>query len=186
MKTTSIVLSVFALLSFLVGACGSSTGDQVRDYFSKQEADTLLVNIVTYMDAYAPAASNTTRFEPKFREYYRKKAEKYRIVRYTITPDSTHHFFLIRPVGGGQLFQRGVGGRFKLNEGSLMPSDFEEMWCTPHLKEVPVIEERGSYLFREMVKKGTVDHLLDMKHFIEWPDSTLVYDKSLHEWVSRK
>lgn len=173
------------IVAIFAQACRTST-QNVTDYFSKSDADTLLANMVTYMDAYAPTATNTTRFEPTFRSYYLKKAEQYRIVRYTVTPDATHYFFLIRPVGGGQLFQRGVGGRFRLAEGSLLPTDFEELWCTPHLKEVAVIEERGGYLFSEMVSKGSVDHLLSMKHYIEWPDSTLVYDKALHEWIPRK
>jgi hypothetical protein len=174
---------VFVLISCFV-YWGCSEKGAADKYYSSQEKDSLLVNMITYMDAYAPGATNSTRFDNRFRPYYEKKLAQYSIEKYQIAPDSTHYFFVIRPVGRGQLFQRGVGGRFKLKEGSLKPVDFEEMWCTPHMKEVEVIKERGNYLFTEMAEKGSVDHLLSMKHYIEWPDSMLVYSKERNEWVA--
>lgn len=181
----------FGVLFFFITAATwltgcSSADEKVSAYFSKQEADTLLTNMVTYMHAYAPGASNEIRFDPKYRPFYQIQAGKYTIENYYITPDSTHYFFVSRPVGNGQLYQRGIGGRFRLKAGSLMPWQFEEMWCTPHFKEATVIQERGKYIFKEMVAKGNVDHLLEMKHYIEWPDATLVYDTGIQEWVSRK
>lgn len=180
----SVLFFFIAAATWLTGC--SSSDEKVSAYFSKQEADTLLTNMVTNMHAYAPGASNETRFDPKYRPFYQIQAGKYTIENYYVTPDSTHYFFVSRPVGGGQLYQRGVGGRFRLKAGSLMPTQFEEMWCTPHFKEDTVIQERGKYIFKEMIAKGNVDHLLEMKHYIEWPDAVLVYDTGIHEWVSRK
>ncbi len=135
------------------------------------------------MERTAPGANQLTRFEPRFRPYYVQQLPKYEFEKYTITPDSTHYYFIVRPVGEGKLFKRGVGGKFRLN-GSLLPVDFEEMWCTPHFKDDLTVKERGSFLFSEMVKAGNVDKYLTMKHYIEWPDSTLRYDKQRHEWIS--
>ena len=65
-----------------------------------------------------------------------------------------------------------------------MPTVFEEIVNTPHLDE-EVVRERGRFLFRELVKEGNLDKYLTMKHYIEWPDSRLIYDKKVNEWVTR-
>lgn len=157
---------------------------QVLTYFSEEDRDTLLVNIITYMGRPAPGATGTTRFEPKFRAHYVKQLAKYRFDKYRVTADSTHYYFIIRPVGEGNLFRRGVGGKFRLN-GNLTPIDFEEMWCTPHFKDDSTLRVRGRFLFAQMVKAGNIDKYLGMKHYVEWPDATLRYDRKLHEWTTR-
>ena len=175
------------ILGSIVGWCLWLTGCQEKQNtqgLSAAERDTLLVDMITYMDAHAPGATSQTRFEARFRPYYQKRLPLYSLEQHQVVDDSIHYFFVIRPVGSSQLYQRGVGGRFTLKEGSLTLADFEEMWCTPHFKERELVQERGRYLFKEMVQKGTVEHLLSMKHYIEWPDSTLVYDKQVHEWTT--
>jgi hypothetical protein len=44
--------------------------------------------------------------------------------------------------------------------------------------------ERGSFLFRELQKKGNLTEYLAMKHYVDWPDKYLVYDKKKKTWVS--
>ncbi len=66
-----------------------------------------------------------------------------------------------------------------------MPIDYEEIVNTPHLKE-DIVKERGSFLFREYSKNRSLDKYLGMTHYVEWPDSSLVYDKKVHEWVNPK
>ena len=165
-----------------VASC-TSKSDKTSKYFSKSERDTLLTNIITFIYVKAPYANNTNRFEPQFRKYYTQSLPKFSIQDYRITADSTHYFFLIRPVGNNTKYRRGVLGRFKLKKGSLMPTDFEEIINTPHLEEA-IVKERGAFLFQELVKSGNLNKYLAMKHYIEWPDSTLVYNKSINEWVN--
>lgn len=178
---TKIVLCLSFIFALLLASCQSA--DQTVGFLKPADRDTLLVNIITYTSQYARGADNATRFEPRFRAEYASRLKQYKLENYKITPDSTHYFFIIRPVGGGY-FRRGVGGRFTLRSGSLMPQNYEELWCSPHFKSDSVIKARGNYVFGEMVKKGNVNHLLNMKHYIEWPDSMLVYDKQRHEWVA--
>ena len=178
---TKIGLCFLAIASALFVSCQSSDG--TARYLSPAQRDTLLLNIVTYTSQYARGADNATRFEPRFRAEYASRLKQYQLENYEVTPDSTHYFFIVRPVGGGY-YKRGVGGKFTLKNGSLMPQNYEELWCSPHFKSDSVIKARGNYVFSEMVKKGNVDHLLQMKHYIEWPDSMLVYDKKRHEWVA--
>jgi hypothetical protein len=157
----------------------------VSKYFSDNERDTLLTNIITYVFAKAPNATTANRFDAQFRQFYVKSLPNFRIEKYHQTPDGWNYFFIIRPVGNSPKYKRGVLGKFRLKEDSLIPEAFEEVVNTPHLEE-KVLIERGSFLFQELIKKGNLDNYLAMKHYIEWPDANLVYDKNINEWVGRK
>jgi hypothetical protein len=185
MKTKILLL----LISVVMFACQNNT-NKVNKYFSNTERDTLLSNIITYIYIKPAYASNATRFQSQFRKYYVQSLPKFSFENYFIAPDSTHYFFLIRPVGNTLKYRRGVLGKFKLKNatvaaGSLMPTDFEEIVNTPHLEEA-LVKERGAFLFKELIKTGNLDKYLGMKDYIEWPDSMLVYDKNINEWVGRK
>jgi len=182
MKTQfSISFFVLFIASFVFLSCQKNPKD-VRSYFSDKERDTLLTNVITYTSQYARGATNATRFEPQFRKEYVSRLAQYRFENYFVTPDSTHYFFISRPVGSGY-FRRGVGGKFKMGK-NLMPVQYEEMWCTPHFKTDSLVQDRGVFLFKAMIKEGNIDKYLGMKLFVEWPDSMLVYDKKRNEWVA--
>ncbi len=179
--------SVFLLLIPLFSFSCQSNSNKISKYFNESERDTLLTNIITYIYVKPTYASNATRFQTQFRKYYVESLPKFSLENYYIAPDSTHYFFLIRPVGNTLKYRRGVLGKFKLKQatvaaGSLIPTDFEEIINTPHLEEA-LVKERGKFLFKELIKTGNLNKYLAMKHYIEWPDSTLVYDKKTNEWV---
>ena len=153
----------------------------MNTYFDKAQQDSLLTNIVTYIYSKAPQSSNQTRFQPQFRKFYVDVLPKFSIENYYVAPDSTHYFFVIRPVGSLP-FKRGVIGRYKLTR-NLKPVDFEEVVNTPHLDE-EMLKERGKFLFTELIKNGNLDKYLPMKHYVEWPDANLIYDKKQNEWVA--
>lgn len=185
MKTKILLL----LISVVMFACQNNT-NKVSKYYSDTERDTLLTNIITYIYVKPTYATNATRFQAQFRKYYVQSLPKFSLENYFIAPDSTHYFFLIRPVGNTLKYRRGVLGKFKLKNatadtGSLMPTDFEEIVNTPHLEEA-LVKERGAFLFKELVKTGNLDKYLGMKDYIEWPDTRLVYDKNINEWVGAK
>jgi aspartokinase-like uncharacterized kinase len=96
--------------------------------------------------------------------------------------NEVYYFLISRPVAGRIDLRRGVVGRFILKKGSLMPDNFEEVVNTPHFSE-ELVTERGGFLFRELVKKGKLDEYLSMKHYVEWPDKYLKYDKINHSWA---
>ncbi|AXE19667.1 hypothetical protein DR864_18965 [Runella rosea] len=175
---------LFIAFGLTVSGVSCKDGDpyDVSTYFSENEKDTLLANIITYTSQYAKGATNATRFEPRFRKEYVARLGQYKFESYFVTPDSTHYFFINRPVGSGH-YKRGVGGKFKMGK-NLMPMQYEELWCTPHFKSDSLVEERGEFLFKAMIKEGNIDKYVTMKHYVEWPDSTLVYDKKIHEWVA--
>lgn len=177
-----------SLLAAVLFSCQSNKYD-VSNYFSDSQQDTLLTNIITYVFTKAPNATNETRFDAQYRQFYVKNLPNFRIEKYYQTPDGWNYFFMIRPVGNSPKYKRGVLGKFRLKKAtadtnSLMPEVFEEVANTPHLEE-KILIERGNFLFQELIKKGNLDNYLAMKHYIEWPDATLVYDKKLNEWVGR-
>jgi hypothetical protein len=174
-----VLYACVVLLSNL--SCSKSTG--LEKYFTEQESKELLINMVTYMAKKAPLATLETQFNADFRKYYENSEKQFKIINIERKKDSSYVFFLTRPVGNLAKFRRGVIGEFKLKKNSMMPLDFREIVNTPHLEE-KVVLERGGFLFNYYVKNHSIDNYLGMKHYVEWPDSTLVYDLNSHEWVS--
>ena len=172
---------IFGLLIIISLFSCNTKKQKVNDYFIDNQADSLLTNIITYIYIPAPKATNETKFEPQFREFYIKNISKFNLQNYYQSENGWHYFLIIRPVAGGSLFKRGVLGKFKLRENSLMPTEFEEVANTPHLKE-EIVKERGQYLFQELIKNGNLNKQISMKQYIEWPDEHLAYDKKVHEW----
>jgi hypothetical protein len=179
---TNMKYSILFAILILIGC--NSEKNKISAYKTEAEQDTLLTNIITYVYKKAPYATDSTKWKPEFRSYYVNSLPSFHIENYTIDKNGWHYYFLIRPVGGSDK-RRGVIGKFKLKENSLMPYEFEETVCTPHLEE-EVLKERGAFLFKEFVKNGDLKKYLPMKMYIEWPDSNLVYNKKLNNWVSQK
>jgi hypothetical protein len=177
-----IILCLF--LPFFLFSCNSKKY-QTSNYFTDNQEDSLLTNIVTYIYTLAPQATNETKFQPQFRGFYTKNLSSFNLQNYYQSTDGWNYFFLIRPVGGSPKFRRGVLGKFKLKENSLMPTEFEEVANTPHLAD-EIVKERGQYLFQELIKNGNLDQQIPMKQYIEWPDEHLAYNKKQHEWINVK
>ena len=169
------------LFPFFLYSCNTKK-QQVSDYFSDSQRDSLLTNLITYIYIPAPKATNETKFQAQFRSFYTNNISKFNLQNYYQANDGWHYFLIIRPVAGGTLFKRGVLGKFKLKENSLMPTEFEEVANTPHLKE-GIVQERSQYLFQELIKSGNLNKQIPMKQYIEWPDEHLAYDKKKHEWT---
>lgn len=169
-------------LCILVFSCQSTSKYAPEKYFNATQQQELLANMVTYIDAPAPGSDARTKFNVPYRKYYIQKAGKYQLLHLYLAPDSTYYYFLIRPAGNDIRYKRGVGGSFRLKNNSLAPVAFEETFNTPRLTEKEAAE-RGYYVFSELVKKQDISHLLSMKHYIEWPDSSLRYDKHSYSWI---
>ena len=178
----NLILGLF--LTILFFSCNSKK-QQVNDYFTDIQRDSLLTNIIAYLYIPAPQANNQTKFQPQFRDFYAKNLSSFQLQNYYQADDGWNYFLIIRPVSGGALFKRGVLGKFKLKDNSLMPTAFEEVANTPHLAE-ETVKERGRYLFQELIKNGNLDKQISMKQYIEWPDGHLAYDKKSNQWITIK
>jgi hypothetical protein len=170
---------IFALFGLI--ACHSK--EEAAYYFNEAEQDSLLVNLITCVSEIAPMATDSTKMLAQFRAYYQKKAPDFHLIH--LQKDSKNRFcYLVsRPVAGRKDLRRGVVGTFTLIPGSLNFQDFEEVVNTPHFDE-ETVKVRGGFLFRQLVLKGNLDAYLGMKHYVEWPDAYLTYDKKKRSWVS--
>lgn len=173
--TKILLLSSF----FLFIACHKK--DDPAYYFSKQEKDQLTISLITFVAENAPGATDSTRFNLNFRSYYTQKLPNFSLEKLEKSEDGYYYFLLKRPVGRLTNYKRAVIGRFKLNKGSIAPYDFEEVVNTPHLDEI-TLKNRSNFLFKELVKNKQLKEYLPLKHYIEWPDSTLKYDKKFNRW----
>jgi hypothetical protein len=172
--------SLLFVALFFCYSCDSK--EDVGYYFSDSERDTLLTNIITYIGENARFSTDSTKFQSKYRAEYVSRLPLFHFVHLAKDTSGAFIYLISRPVAGRMDLRRGVVGRFTLKEGSLMPDNFEEVVNTPHFSEELVVE-RGSFLFKELVRKGKLDEYLSMKHYVEWPDKYLVYDKKKKTWV---
>lgn len=150
-----------------------------RNYFTLQQGDSLMVELATYIGVKPGGATSQTRFEPQFRSYYAEHSKQFRMVFLHKTEEGWYYYYLLRPARDPKGNRRGVGGRFRMEEGRI--EDFEEIFNTPAGDE-KTLEENGSILFLEWVREGNVDKYLENRQYIEWPDERLKYHKELHEW----
>jgi hypothetical protein len=172
--------NIFILqLVFILFACHKK--DEAAYYFSKSQQDSLLTNIITMVAENAPGATDSTRFNPKFRSYYEQKLTNFSLEKLEKSENGFYYFLLNRPVGHLTNYRRGVVGRFKLKENSLHLYAFEEVINTPHL-DSETLKVRSTFLFKELVKKNQLDEYIPLKHYVEWPDSTLKYNTKFNRW----
>ena len=173
---------VYLLITFF-GLLGCHSKDEVAYYFSDSERDTLLTNIISIISEKALYATDSTKLQAQFRAEYVKRLPMFHFVQMTKDTSGVFTYLISRPVAGRKDLRRGVVGTFTLKPNSLDIDQFEEVVNTPHFDE-ETVKERGGFLFRELVKKGKLTEYFTMKHYVEWPDASLKYDKQKRAWVS--
>jgi hypothetical protein len=179
------LLSPFLLAVFLIAFAACSDQDAPylveRHFTNEKELDSLKADLITYVGLPPKRIGGLARFQPRYRKHYVSFLPKYALDRYFVSADSTHYFFMLRPARSAKGdVQRGVGGKFKLNERGRIVA-FEEIYNTPVLEE-DEIREKGRALFREMVKTGTIKKYANDRSYVEWPDERLRYDPHTFEW----
>ncbi|MHA8050475.1 hypothetical protein V7S79_05125 [Aquirufa sp. ROCK-SH2] len=175
-------MRIFIPLLALVIFASCEPKDSPKHYFSDAERDSLLVNIITNVAENATYANDSTRFNPEFRAYYVNLLPKYTLEKLEKTGEGQYVFLLNRPVGHLTQYRRSVIGKFNLKEGSLLPLNFEEVANTPHLEPETALK-RGKFLFKELALNGNLKEYIPLKHYVEWPDSTLTYNKKWKRWL---
>ena len=174
-------MRIFISLLILALFASCEPKDSPAHYFSEAERDSLLVNIITHVAENATYANDSTRFNPEFHSYYVQLLPNYTLEKLEKTGENQFAFLLNRPVGHLTKYRRAVIGKFELKEGSLKPFNFEEVANTPHLDPETTLK-RGKFLFKEFVLKGNLNEYIALKHYVEWPDSTLTYHKKWNRW----
>lgn len=164
-----------------------TTSDSLRaqqynifNYFSVQEADTLLVDAVTFIGRKPVIATSETRFDPEFRAYYKDYAQQFSFFLYHIDADSVHTFYMLRPARSLDGNTRGVLGQFRLDSENGM-HHFVEILNT-RVSSRQALKKIGLMLFDDLLHYGHVDYLIGDTAMVEWPDGRLKYDRIRNEW----
>jgi hypothetical protein len=174
---------IYIVLSIsIISSCSYFNSYDMQAYHSAETIDTLMANIVTYVNRLPTYANNENRFEPQFRKFYVGETKNYKMIHYTIDKNGFHYFYMIRQARNTKGYKRSMVGRFKLNENDLKPIDFEELAVSYMLPEEDLIEN-SLQLFEYLIKDGNSMDYPNRKDFIEWPDDKLYYDVSTSSWV---
>ncbi len=166
-------------LMVLLSCSGEKYSYDNNSYFTKQQRDTLFIDIVTRIGKKPESADYTTRLDPKYRAYYQQLSAQYSMEFFHKERD-TFYYYMIRPARSTRGDLRGVGGKLTLGKTGKIKY-FEESFNTPvyNRKELHRI---GKKIFTELVQKQSIDELLWNVDYIEWPDGRLKYDTSRYEW----
>lgn len=159
---------------------GARAGYNVMNYFSEDEIDTLMLNIVSYIGKKHPNSDQTTRFLPRWRSHFQSQVPSYEFVYYHVASDSTHYYYIRRPAISLDGNMRGAAGKFRLQRG-LEIAGFVEVFVTPIL-DTPQLYITGYELFMELIEKGHIEKFVGDPDMIEWPDERLQYDTLTREW----
>jgi hypothetical protein len=173
---------LYLLIAFF-GLAGCHSKEEAAYYFSDSEQDTLLTNIISIISEKALYATDSTKYQARFRAQYVSRLPLFHFVHLTKDTSGVYTYLISRPVAGRADLRRGVIGTFTLKSDKLEIDQFEEVVNTPHFDE-ETVKERGGFLFRELAKTGSLTKYFTMKHYVEWPDANLRYNKQKRVWES--
>lgn len=178
MKTLFLILFTAALL--ILSSCGDEKSMyRFEKYFTADQRETLLIDIVTLIGKKPKTADYITRHHPEFRDYYTQLSKSF-FMEYFHCNQDTCYYYMIRPARSVRGNTRGVGGKFTLDADGAIDY-FEESFNTP-IYPREELERIGWRLFRELIEQKSIAGLLWNVDYIEWPDSRLKYDKVKREW----
>ena len=179
MRRLAIVLLMLVLMS-----CNKMTKYKVENYFTDDQVDTFMVRkLMPYVAELPPTATDSLRFDEKFRAHFIRNLQYFPLKRYFITKDSLYYYLAWKQapsIAGKESIA--IGGSFKLDKnGSIY--DFLEFFNT-YKMPAHELEKKGDELFTEMVEKGSVDRYIGNNDYIEFPnaDQTVYYDKRSIRW----
>lgn len=172
----------YILVTLLVWGC-TAKEDPSR-HFTEDQQTLLMGQIVTYMDRLAPGATPSTRFLPQFAAFYQGRTSLFQWDAYEAVSDTSGYYLILRPVGNDPKSRRAVGGYLSFDPETMKIKNFNEAFNSPRLTPEEA-RSRGRFVWRELSKNRSIDPLVQMRHYIEWPDERLMYDIRTHQWVAR-
>ena len=173
MKKINILILLFIFIS-----CNTRDKYDVNRYFNLADQDEILISIIAHIFTPPTYVSKQDRLKPEHRPHYAELAPKFKIIKYYISDEGTHYFYLIRPSSIASE-RRGAAGHFKLKKDYQL-SEFKEEFVTTVMSEED-LKSKAAFLFDEMVK-GNLDKFIGMKAYIQWPNEISEYDTINHEW----
>lgn len=176
MKKIFVIQLIFVLL-FACKPNNKAQDKSMQNFYSIYKNDSLLVDIVSYIDKLPENVKEENRFDLANRSYYIEGFKtRFQFVNFYISKDSTHYFATLAKTASLYNKKRLVAGKFKIKNNSII--DFEEVYITKKNNEQKLILLKDS-LFVLMIENKTTNH-----SEIEWPNKYTHYSKTNHKWNS--
>lgn len=183
MKFKLFIFSALLAGFFAIGfsSCESTPELQNIDaFYDSAEADSIKVQLVTYIYKPPSKVLMNERFEPQYRGWFTEQMDKFQFLHFHVTDDGMNYFYMLRPGRSVTNEKRGVAGRFKL-DGNKQVTNYFELFNTPMLPEETVISH-GQEIFPEIVKTGDFESFKENSEYIEFPSAQSWYDAEIYEW----
>lgn len=174
------------ILAFLIVTCTTKKKYQVEEHLSPQQQDELLWKIIRYVGRPPEGLTIPERFYPQYDSFYREQKRLLSFDAYYLKGNV--HYFLVSRSAPSLVEKRvATGGRFALNESSVM-TEYEEVFRT--WKMVPdTLRKRGIFLFDKLVRGEDLQRYYTQNspsvEYIEFPDQRTYYEKSSRTWKTR-
>jgi len=174
------IITIIFILCITLSCSKSYRPDEL---LSELEIDSLLTDLVIYMDKLQAGATLTTRFNEPFRNVYKQRKILFSLERYFIDKKNVHYFMVLRVVPSlYEANKRAVVGRFRKDENGKIV-DFEEIALTPVLSDEEALE-KGNALFNECIATGSLGQFRNDCTYVEYPNLTWQYNKQKQAWIN--
>lgn len=186
MNQTYIVSTVLILFLLAGTGCKKNENPAYSSFFSKAEADSLMVDLITYVYKKPQNADHQSKFERKYRQYYTDQLPNFSWLALSPRSEDSYYFLILRPARDPQNRIRAVGGYFEVGlseDKTTAIKNLREIFNTPLLAGEEA-KEKGNYIYKQMIRNdGDISALLHLPHYIEFPNKTFTYDSVKHEWL---
>ncbi len=178
----------YALL-FFAAACGSSSSpESLGEKPGETRGKELLQAIIRYAGKLPSRATQETKFEARFDDYYEDLANKHRIDLY-YEDEANGDIYLLASRIAPSLHEKrvGIGIRLQFAADSLVY--YEERFRTWKMPEAE-LAEKGALLFAKMAKGEDLSPYYPQnsgeEEYIEFPDADTYFDLENRVWRSTR
>jgi hypothetical protein len=166
------------MTTLLLTGCHPTENYNPDQSLSLKEKDSVLVDVIQYIQP-TPEYSNEPKGSASLKNYYKERIPFYSLIYYKNEKDSVHYFLVGKKTASTKNEMIGVGGYFIMKSGKV--DDFTEVFNMPKMEQ-SLLEEKGQLLFEELINNNNVNKYLGKPEWIEFPNTTIVYDKKSHDW----
>lgn len=177
---------MFALLTTIV-ACKTEPNYDPSSHLDVKEKDRIHLAIVRSIGKVPEKATDATKMDKQYDQYYLDLASKYQLKNYFISDEGQHFFLEWRQAPSLHEKYVATGGKLRLDrQGNIL--SFEEVFRTWKMQP-DTLSRRGLLLFDKMVKGESLKEFETRNskgiEFIEFPDENVFYDTTARTWRSR-
>jgi len=178
----------FFALMVISAACETKPDYDPSSYLDVKEKNRLHLAIVRNIGKLPEKATDSTKMDKQYDEYYLDLASKHQLKNYFISDNGQHFFLEWRQAPSLHEKYVATGGKLRVDkEGNVL--SFEEVFRTWKLQP-DTLSKRALLLFDKMVKGQSLKEFETIHskgtEFIEFPDENVFYDTASRTWRSRK